>query len=76
MRKIYILIKHFNNIDDDYVAILKISSSLEELLKHLSKELKTINDDYFFIENLITYKKLSNINNEHLIEYIIEENYI
>lgn len=76
MRKIYILIKHFNNIEDDYVSILKISSNLDELLKYLFEELKTVNYNYHLIENLITYKKLSNINKEHLIEYIIEEKYI
>lgn len=73
MSKIYILIKHFNNIDNDYVSVLKVSNNLEKLLNVLNDELNNISSDYHLTENQKTYKRLTNINNEHLIEFIIEE---
>lgn len=73
MSKIYILIKHFNNIENDYVSILKVSNNLEKLLDVLNDELMNISSDYHLIENLKIYKRLTNIYKEHLLEYIIEE---
>ena len=70
---IYVLIKHYNNIDRDEVSLLCVSSSINPIFDVLRNELSKIGEKYCLKSNLVNYKSFTDLNNEHLIEFIIEE---
>lgn len=72
MDTIYILVKHINTIEEDYVELVKASYKKEELLKLLNElSLKYLNK-YIMIESNNDYKKFTNIDYTYLIEIYIE----
>ena len=72
MDTIYILVKHINTIEEDYVELVKASYEKEELLKLLNElSLKYLNK-YIMIESNNDYKKFTNIDYTYLIEIYIE----
>ena len=72
MNIIYILVKHINTIEEDYVELVKASYEKEELLKLLNElTLKYLNK-YIMIKSNNDYKKFTNIDYTYLMEIYIE----